>query len=630
VEEARALAKFSGDSGVVGVRAFFFENGTAYIVMDFVEGETLKTYAERAGGKLPAAEVLRLFRPLLTSIDRVHQAGLLHRDISPDNIILKSNGSLALLDFGAARQMSLGGEHSNTINVKHGFAPEEQYRTRGEQGPWTDVYATSATIYRLITGHMPPQALDRLFNEGDLILPSVEGIELSEREEKALVHGLAIRAADRTKTMREFADELYGENAADASNENFLQAEEHSGDTSSFSENVAPVAPVVRQYETNVPEGEGDLESIPQSEEKETDRSQRKRREIVFLAAGSLAAIILLAVFYIHHLILQSKIQTISERLDRGDYISALAVADSVDWKTNKFDSAIYGFTSNLLAEGEFEAAESMKGNIGDTSAFDMISVEDDITYQKIQDLIVRGEFTQAELLVVQIRNHTVYNTDDIKEQISTQKIEDLISDKKYLDAVNEIVKLQSLDAIVARDVVQEYADPLYEYGITLFQSDISTAAKSVFSLMGQYDRASDYLLLIDTSAKAKIDNLYWDYSNSGSETNKQIERLIEIADFENAGEILMSNSSTAFQFMQGEWHGGPAYIKFYFKSDSRWATSEITGIPSGQWDFLNGDFYITDSQDVEKKIARFTVIDRDSIEIFVYSSERTYSLKRT
>jgi len=210
VNEAKALAKFPGDSGVVGVRTFFYENGTAYIVMDFVEGETLKAYAQRRGGKLPSAEVLSLFQPIFRSLARVHDSGLLHRDISPDNLMLKTDGTLALLDFGAARQISAEGEHSNTINVKHGFAPEEQYRTRGEQGPWTDVYALCATIYRLTTGRTPPEALDRMADGTLLTPPNQLGADFTPAQEAAILHGLAVRASDRTRDVRQLEKELYG------------------------------------------------------------------------------------------------------------------------------------------------------------------------------------------------------------------------------------------------------------------------------------------------------------------------------------------------------------------------------------------------------------------------------------
>jgi len=214
VNEAKTLARLSRDNGIVGVRNFIYENGTAYIIMDFVEGETLKSLAERSCGKLPAQEVLRLFRPLCDSLSRVHAEGLLHRDISPDNIILRPNGTLTLIDFGSARQMSTEGEHSNTINVKHGFAPEEQYRTHGEQGAWTDIYAFCATIYRLITGQTPPQALDRLTSGAAITPPRQLGADLTATQENALLHGLGVNAQYRTKDMLTLEKELYSESGA--------------------------------------------------------------------------------------------------------------------------------------------------------------------------------------------------------------------------------------------------------------------------------------------------------------------------------------------------------------------------------------------------------------------------------
>ncbi len=210
VNEARILARFTGDRSIVGVRGFFHENGTAYLVMDYIEGETLKAYALRRGGKLPAQETLTLLRPLLASLSRVHAEGLLHRDISPDNIMLRADGLVTLLDFGAARQVSAEGEHSNTINVKHGFAPEEQYRTHGEQGPWTDVYALCATIYRLTTGVTPPQALDRQSGTDELVPPNELGAGFSQAEQNAILNGLTVRANNRTQDMHQLALELYG------------------------------------------------------------------------------------------------------------------------------------------------------------------------------------------------------------------------------------------------------------------------------------------------------------------------------------------------------------------------------------------------------------------------------------
>ncbi len=209
LQEARALARFSSERCVVNVREFFLANGTAYIVMDFVEGKTLKSVANAAGGKLPAKQVLSLMRPLIATLSRIHEAGVLHRDISPDNILLRPDGIAVLIDFGAARQISANGTHSLTINVKHGYAPEEQYRRRGKQGPWTDVYALCATIYRLTTGKKPPQALDRLVGNDSLQPPNDRGAGFTPAQQRALLQGLAIHAQDRPQTMKELYELLY-------------------------------------------------------------------------------------------------------------------------------------------------------------------------------------------------------------------------------------------------------------------------------------------------------------------------------------------------------------------------------------------------------------------------------------
>ncbi|MPM07168.1 Serine/threonine-protein kinase PknD [bioreactor metagenome] len=211
VNEARALAKFAKDDGIVGVRGFVNENGTSYIIMDFIEGETLKAYVKKHEGKLSVEETLTLFQPLFQSLENIHKKGLIHRDISPDNIMLQNDGQLVLLDFGAARQISTYGEHSNTVNVKHGFAPEEQYRTHGEQGAWTDIYSLCATIYYLTTGVIPQQALERMANQAQLVPPNQLGASFTRKQEKALMKGLSVRGDQRQQNISELKAELYDE-----------------------------------------------------------------------------------------------------------------------------------------------------------------------------------------------------------------------------------------------------------------------------------------------------------------------------------------------------------------------------------------------------------------------------------
>ena len=192
VKEARMLARFIDHPGIVGVRDFFKENSTAYLVMDYLEGRSLKEYLAENEGQLPWDEAVGIMIPVLDALRAVHQEidtdgePMLHRDIAPDNIYITKDSRVELLDFGAARYAS--GELSRSLSVvlKEGYAPEEQYRRKGKQGPWTDVYSCGATLYRMITGELPDNALDRL-EDDELRTPSELGIEIPHESEEALM-----------------------------------------------------------------------------------------------------------------------------------------------------------------------------------------------------------------------------------------------------------------------------------------------------------------------------------------------------------------------------------------------------------------------------------------------------------
>lgn len=202
LEEAQILAKFKENSCIVGINNFFKENGTAYFVMDYIEGINIKQYLNKNGEKLPYEEMLKVMFPVLDALKNVHDAGLLHRDISPDNIYMTSNGTVKLLDFGAAR-FSMG-EQSRSLDVilKPGYAPEEQYRRKGKQGPWTDIYAVGATMYRVVSGIVPADCLDRIEND-DLVPPGGLGIKLPINLERAIMKALSVKASDRYQTIDE-------------------------------------------------------------------------------------------------------------------------------------------------------------------------------------------------------------------------------------------------------------------------------------------------------------------------------------------------------------------------------------------------------------------------------------------
>ena len=211
LKEAKTIAKFSGEPGIVNVIDYFEENNTAYIVMEYLDGITLKDYLTKKG-KLSAEETLSILRPVMLSLEKIHQQGLIHRDISPSNIMLIED-AVKLIDFGAARNTSGSGNKSLSLMLKPGYAPEEQYRSKGLQGAWTDVYALCATIYKCITGVTPDEANDRLFAD-ELKAPSALGINVTPTFEAALMKGLAVHQKDRYQSIKELLEGFHGGTAA--------------------------------------------------------------------------------------------------------------------------------------------------------------------------------------------------------------------------------------------------------------------------------------------------------------------------------------------------------------------------------------------------------------------------------
>lgn len=207
LREARTLAALEGVPEVVQVKSYFAANNTAYIVMGYVKGITLQEHLRRSGGKLKAHETLRLVEPLLKALGQVHAQGLVHRDISPDNIMLQPNGQLRLIDFGAAHAATADGNKSTQAVLKHGFAPPEQYQRKGQLGPWTDVYAICATIYNCITGRTPPTSTDRMLGEEDFHWEALIG--LNDTQCAALKQGLAIQNKARIQSMEELSNSLF-------------------------------------------------------------------------------------------------------------------------------------------------------------------------------------------------------------------------------------------------------------------------------------------------------------------------------------------------------------------------------------------------------------------------------------
>lgn len=205
LREARVLAEFHDAEGIVDVRDFFRENNTAYIVMEYLDGITMQECIQE---KLIEPKLMvNLMTPVLDSLERIHAKQVIHRDISPDNIMLMRSGKLKLMDFGAARQVDFSNQKSMSVVLKTGYAPVEQYRPKGELGPWTDIYALCATMYVCITGMHPDNALERVFSD-TLKWPREIGIPMTESMENVLKKGMAVPWKERYQSIAELREAL--------------------------------------------------------------------------------------------------------------------------------------------------------------------------------------------------------------------------------------------------------------------------------------------------------------------------------------------------------------------------------------------------------------------------------------
>lgn len=227
LREAKALTRFADRPEVVHVQNFFQENNAAYIVMEYVRGVNLRQHIIDRGGKLDVEETFMILESILKALAAVHQENLVHRDISPDNIMLLPDGKVKVLDFGAARDVDTSGSgadmpKSTEAILKHGFAPIEQYQKHGGLGPWTDIYATCATAYYCMTGQVPPDAPARMLEDAHPAWEEIPGLSAARR--KGLEKGMEVLARDRTPSAQALYDLLFAPEGETAQEERNAEA----------------------------------------------------------------------------------------------------------------------------------------------------------------------------------------------------------------------------------------------------------------------------------------------------------------------------------------------------------------------------------------------------------------------
>lgn len=215
LKEAQDVARFQSEPNIVSIYDYLEENDTAYMVMEYLHGCTLKQYIREHGGRLDTDHILHICLSVLDALAVVHKAGMIHRDISPENIFICEDLTVKLIDFGAAKQVYLDGEQTMSVVLKPGYAPPEQYAKKDKQGPWTDIYALGATLYFAATGEKPEESFGRVLE--DTIKPVCEvNPEIPRAMSQVIMRAMSVKIEDRYQTVGAMREALLageGQNA---------------------------------------------------------------------------------------------------------------------------------------------------------------------------------------------------------------------------------------------------------------------------------------------------------------------------------------------------------------------------------------------------------------------------------
>lgn len=215
LKEAQDVARFQSEPNIVSIYDYLEENDTAYMVMEYLHGCTLKQYIREHGGRLDTDHILHICLSVLDALAVVHKAGMIHRDISPENIFICGDLTVKLIDFGAAKQVYLDGEQTMSVVLKPGYAPPEQYAKKDKQGPWTDIYALGATLYFAATGEKPEESFGRVLE--DTIKPVCEvNPEIPRAMSQVIMRAMSVKIEDRYQTVEAMREALLageGQNA---------------------------------------------------------------------------------------------------------------------------------------------------------------------------------------------------------------------------------------------------------------------------------------------------------------------------------------------------------------------------------------------------------------------------------
>ena len=471
LKEARTMAKFSKDEGIVKALDFFEINNTAYIVMEYLEGITLKQYL-RENQRIAPEDLIELLVPLIESLDEIHSQGMIHRDISPDNIMVLPDGRIKLMDFGAARDYTEFGEKSLSIVLKPGYAPPEQYQTHGIQGPWTDIYALCATMYKCITGENPPDAIERVMDD-HLKKISAFGITVSPQIEKAIIKGMSVAANDRYQNVGDFCEDLYGgyeENSVPEAEESQSQVE-----TESAEQSVEAKADILQE---EVPQGKySTTEAVQESEKlisKELSENAGLTSEENEAEAGIESETNNLGNKVPEQILEKEKDSITPEKEGQSDN-RAKEETKKVQKKNNYFplivgilillgiagtfayNKSVFEETASKTESSSQEKDKNPEYKVGETIEFGNYPQDKDGTEKPIEWIVMKKEGNQVLLLSKYVLDAKPYNEELEEVTWETSDIRQWLNNEFYTTAFNKAEKAKIQTSLIKNEDNSEY-----------------------------------------------------------------------------------------------------------------------------------------------------------------------------
>lgn len=471
LKEARTMAKFSKDEGIVKALDFFEINNTAYIVMEYLEGITLKQYL-RENQRIAPEDLIELLVPLIESLDEIHSQGMIHRDISPDNIMVLPDGRIKLMDFGAARDYTEFGEKSLSIVLKPGYAPPEQYQTHGVQGPWTDIYALCATMYKCITGENPPDAIERVMDD-HLKKISAFGIPVLPQIEEAIIKGMSVAANDRYQNVGDFCEDLYGgyeENSVPEAEESHSQVEtelaeqsvetktgmltegipqskystteavqesekliskelsENAGLTSEENEAEAGIESETNNSGNKVPEQRMEKEKDSITPEKEGQSGNRAKEET----------------------------KKVQKKNNYFPLIVGILILLGIAG-TFAYNKSVFEETASKTESSSQEKDKNPEYKVGETIEFGNYPQEEDGTEKPIEWIVMKNEGNQVLLLSKYVLDAKPYNEEFEKVTWETSDIRKWLNNEFYTTAFNKTEKAKIQASLIKNEDNSEY-----------------------------------------------------------------------------------------------------------------------------------------------------------------------------